>query len=641
MSSQKEWRKPSSLDCGIPEQFDFNPMQKKVDKYNHLSCNMVVASPTASGKSMVVVMRAFKHLFYRKRPKKLVYIAPMKSLVEEKKAEWSDSDHPFSDLEIAIVTGDYVGTEEYDAKKLKSADVIVITPESFSSRLRNNSSTANSWMNDIGIIAIDEFHLIGVGDRGATLEAALMEFTYIYPDVEILALSATMPNVEDLSTWLAQLNNHETILVKSKYRPVKLNVHIVPMYSYQNMLDSKRQVINKIRKDHSGSQILHFVTAKTFGNELEQYFMEKGISTAFHNADKSKQERESIERKFKKGIVTDLIATQTLVAGVNLPARIVIVTSIRNGGGDLHPADIMQAMGRAGRPKYDTEGDAYVLIPGKDQNEIDYYTQYVTKGIPISSVLGEPRLIGLHFLGAIALGHIKHRKDFYRWYRRSLYYWQNQHKLKNLDEKLDSILLDLEKRSMCVEEEGRIRLKARGKISSQMSVDPYYLYDLCANFRKYFALLNPDDLQLAWALSHCEPFYSYEHRDLLRMMWAEEKGAFRDGYKSAGVAYHRMIIGEKVPYFLFSTQQQIFQDIERIQTTLKRLNSESERWNKEDEIKGLHNRVKYGLPPIPAKLMAEGATKAQALKLAKNGITSMSQRQDPMYRKVFREIIGR
>jgi replicative superfamily II helicase len=171
--------------------YDLNPAQQLVVPHLDEEKNLLISFPTSAGKTLTINMVAYKYLYGNPR-KRLMYVAPMKALVEEKKRDWTEESHPYNQFNLVIVTGDYVGTWE-DEKTVAEADIIVITPESLASRLRNIEAAKSKLLENIGLLVIDEVHLLDEEGRGATLEAALLEFTTENPNVPILALSATVP----------------------------------------------------------------------------------------------------------------------------------------------------------------------------------------------------------------------------------------------------------------------------------------------------------------------------------------------------------------------------------------------------------------------------------------------------------------
>lgn len=628
---------------GLPPGCALNEMQLQVHEYAPWRANLMVMAQTSAGKTACISLRAHRYLYPKKGipQKKLVYIAPMKALVEEKKRDWTDPKHPYSKFNLAIITGDYVGTQDKDEKLLKDAQIVVITPESFASRLRNRTSKSTCWFNDIGLICVDEIHLLGADTRGATLEAALMEYSAAYPNCEVLGLSASMPNVRELTEWIASLNKLDTYMVESYYRPVKLTKHYVHIGagSREEVEEEKISNILSYHDQFPDKQFLVVVFNKFFGRKVEAEIRKHKIPVEFHNADKNKQERFNIEQRFLARDLRDLrtvVCTQTLIVGVNAPAWGVIVTGIRAGGGDIRAFDLNQAAGRAGRPQFDTEGNAWFLIDTRDRAEFDNHVARIENGEPIESQLNTPANIALHFLGAISLERISSHEDFYTWYKRSFHHYQKELNDDTIQRLLDGILTDMKTRGMVREQDGVLSLRRRGLLSSQMSIDPYYLYDLIRNFNTYFALARPTDAHLAQALGSCGPFYKMGvSRQLRDDIDREVAAVTNERFWEAAFVYYRLLKGEQVPAYLGSIGYQLKQDIDRIGLCLLRACKETERWEAEDKIIAIAARVQHGVDWGIGRLMGEGATKYQATKLHADGISSMTLAKDPRYAAKF------
>src|SRR5690606_11794130 len=148
-----------------------------------------------------------KHL---ERGKRLAYIGIMRALAQEKYDDWQEEGHPWKDLPKSVISGDYRSTEA-KLREINEADVICITPESLASRLRHVTADKHTWIREIGLLAIDEIHLIAAQGRGTHMEAALMEFTLVNPGAQLIGLSATVPNVGDVAGWMSTLNGKETV----------------------------------------------------------------------------------------------------------------------------------------------------------------------------------------------------------------------------------------------------------------------------------------------------------------------------------------------------------------------------------------------------------------------------------------------
>lgn len=178
--------------------------------------NLVIATPTASGKTLIAVLAA---LATHERKQKTVYLAPLKALASEKVRDFAS--YPFSS---ALSIGDYDENDEVLAR----SDVIVTTPEKLDSLLRHHAS----WLTNVGCVVIDEAHLLGDSHRGPTLEIVVTILRHALPSAQIVALSATIQNAPELASWL------DAALVTDTWRPVELRERI---YSGGEFVDKKKK----------------------------------------------------------------------------------------------------------------------------------------------------------------------------------------------------------------------------------------------------------------------------------------------------------------------------------------------------------------------------------------------------------------
>ncbi len=344
----------------------FNPVQSALFSHYDQDTNFCVAASTASGKTVCCEMLLSQEI--RNKHGKGIYVSPLKALAQEKIDDWLDDLHHFSDLNISICTGDYVLTQARQ-KELAKADLIIMTSEMLSSRIRNYKSEKSDFLKQVCHITVDESHLLTVPGRGDHLEVALMKVTELNPNVNISFLSATMPNVQEICGWLSRLNNKDTYLIESTYRPTKLNIHYEKYFdgsrNYDDTEGEKVATAMQIVNYYKNDRFLIFVHTKRTGELVRLALKNYGINAEFHNANLTKEKRNQIESSFKKSIADGgarvIIATSTLSWGVNLSARRVIVLGVHSGMREIEDFNISQMIGRSGRPQYDPAGDAYVL----------------------------------------------------------------------------------------------------------------------------------------------------------------------------------------------------------------------------------------------------------------------------------------
>ncbi|MHA2357825.1 MAG: DEAD/DEAH box helicase, partial [Candidatus Heimdallarchaeaceae archaeon] len=435
----------------------YPPQIEAVKKGLFKNNNLVAAIPTASGKTLIALLACIKNA--EETGLKTLYLSPLRALAYEKYLEF----RTYLDLlgkRTILLTGDY-DTEDVNARY---ADVIIATNEKIDSAIRHQAK----WVNQIGLIITDEVHLINDSSRGPTLEVVLAQLRKIC-DAQILALSATIRNADEIARWL------EAELVSSDWRPVKLNEGV--LYGNQilykgnrsvsipaNYKNSFTNIIQYILKQ--GSQALIFATtrsmaestarnlaprtkkvlSKTEIKELntasqeilttgEQTKQSKGLAdlvrqgVSYHHAGLSSAQRRIVERNFKAGHIKMLSATPTLAAGVNLPARYVIIKSIYRydvtlGSYPIPVLEFKQQSGRAGRPQYDKEGDAIVIAKNEydADNLYNMYIEAETEDIE-SKIAAEPALRRI-VLGQIATENTQTLEELNEFLEQTFYGYQ-------------------------------------------------------------------------------------------------------------------------------------------------------------------------------------------------------------------------
>ena len=189
---------------GIAELF---PPQAMALPHSLRGENLMLAIPTASGKSLVAHITLAHRLSNDLSGMRGVYIVPLKALASEKYNELREICSGL-DLKVGLAIGDRSG----ESNLVEDSDILVCTSEKLDSMLRSNQSL----MDDIGIVVADEFHLIHDPNRGPTLEILLSRIRHNRPEAQILGLSATVENAEQISEWLGAK------LVRSDWRPVAL-----------------------------------------------------------------------------------------------------------------------------------------------------------------------------------------------------------------------------------------------------------------------------------------------------------------------------------------------------------------------------------------------------------------------------------
>ena len=196
---------PKLYDILSSEIKELRPSQKKAVKAGLLEGKSVlVCTPTASGKTLIAEIAAMKAILEKK--KKAVYIVPLKALATEKYREFKRKYDKVA--KIALSIGNLDGSDPY----LSDYDIVITTSEKLDSLLRHHSP----WLINVGVVIIDEIHLLNDPTRGPTLEILITLLRRVLKDLQIIGLSATIGNPEELAEWLGAR------LVEDSWRPVKL-----------------------------------------------------------------------------------------------------------------------------------------------------------------------------------------------------------------------------------------------------------------------------------------------------------------------------------------------------------------------------------------------------------------------------------
>ncbi|MFX1482018.1 MAG: DEAD/DEAH box helicase [Promethearchaeota archaeon] len=471
--------------------------------------NLVLAIPTSSGKTLVAEICMLKAILDGRG--KALYLVPLKSLAREKYLDFKKYE------ELGIITAMSVGDYDSPGRSLSDADIVVVTTERADSLVRNRTE----WINDVGIVIADEVHLINDMKRGPTLEMVLAKLVQIIEDIQIIALSATISNADQIADWL----NAE--LVKSNWRPVPLSegVYLDGSISFLKGGLIKPRIIKRERKDevadiicdtlNDKGQVLVFVSsrrstiavAKKIAPSLRRYItqdevllLSKGAKkiasspsapeasktlarlitngVAFHHAGLDNKERGLVEDYFKDNLLKVIVATPTLAAGVNLPARRVLIRDYRrfdqNQGSYAIPVlEYKQMAGRAGRPKYDDYGEAILFARTEPEHDflIDNYT--LSEPEEITSKLASPRAVRAHLLASIAAEMTQTREEVDTLISGTFFSHQNGS--NEIDHHISNALAFLESGGLIETSQGSAVFSATslGKRASRLYIDPY------------------------------------------------------------------------------------------------------------------------------------------------------------------------
>ncbi|KAI9314045.1 Sec63 Brl domain-containing protein [Dichotomocladium elegans] len=480
----------------------FNPVQTQIfhTLYNS-DHNALVGAPTGSGKTVaaeLVLWRAFRQY----PSSKVVYIAPMKALVKERVSDWTKRLTGPMNKKLVELTGDVTP----DLKTIESADIIITTPEKWDGISR--SWQTRSYVREVSCVIIDEIHLLG-GDRGPILEVIVSRMNYIGSQLErkvrIVGLSTALANANDLADWLG-IKKVGLFNFRHSVRPVPLEIYIdgFPGKHYCPRMATMNKPTYAAIKTHSPTQpVIVFVSSRRQTRltaqdliaycgmednprqwlhmddaELEMLLesvhdeslkMSLAFGIGLHHAGLTEDDRRIVEDLYLRLKIQILIATSTLAWGVNLPAHLVVLkgTEFYNykvGRYVDYPiTDVLQMMGRAGRPQFDNTGIARVFVQDSKKN---FFKKFLHEPFPVESSLH--KFMDDHINAEIVGGTIKTKQDaidyltwtyFYRRLQQNpTYYGLDDMTQRGLDTYLSNMINDVTDRlakSGCVEvEEG-------------------------------------------------------------------------------------------------------------------------------------------------------------------------------------------
>lgn len=606
----------------------FNPVQSRVFDIYDKGDNCLIAAPTASGKTVCAELYLSHEI--RKRGGKGLYLAPLRALSQEKYDDWTDSSHHFSDLKVSICTGDYRLTAQRK-EELEAANMIIMTSELLNSRARNYRLENNKFLKEVNTLCIDEAHLISSPDRGSHLESGIMKFIDINPNARIVLLSATMPNVEQLAGWISKLTKRSTNVIQSIYRPCPLNVHWEKYYSTGSYSTDERAKVDAaidIIRRHPKDKFLFFVHTKRTGKEMLDALKDRGITCEYHNADLTKEKRKAIEKKFKEGDLRAIVATSTLSTGLNLPARRVVILGVHRGMSLVESSEVQQGAGRAGRPKYDPCGDAYVLLPMR--NYADLRTKMMTP-VPIQSQMNG-KALAFHLVSEIHHRDIENTKDVHSWYQNTFAHHQN----KVLDDGvIDEVITRLSKCGAIREKDGNYEATNVGTISSLFYYSPYDVADIAKNFSSLFKSgKEENDLSAVMALANTDAhrggIVSNAEREEVEEFRRSLRNTYADGAVKVGACYHNLMNGKKSE-ILGGLMRTLGADFDRLYEILIATDGMVGKWGKKDYFNTMKLRMQYGVAPEFIDLVrVRGIGKVRAERLWDFGIRSASDVKDPL-----------
>lgn len=447
-----------------------NRIQSKMcDVALRTSENLLLCAPTGAGKTNVACLTMLNILGQFKKLKgendedeidrfdlssfKIVYIAPMKALVQEVVANFSSRLAAYG-----VVVRELSGDSSLTRQQIAETQLLVTTPEKWDIVTRQGEG--RSYTQLVKLVIIDEIHLLH-DDRGPVLESivsrVIRQVETTAEPIRLVGLSATLPNYADVATFLRVKPEKGLFFFDHSYRPVPLQMQYIGIternafkrFQLQNEICYEKA---KVQRENN-NQMLIFVhsraetgkTAKALRDialerDERSYFVRDGGATseilreeaadvqnsdlkevlqhgfAIHHAGMARADRELVEDLFEKRHIAVLCTTATLAWGVNLPAHAVIIkgTQIydpsKGRWAELSPLDVLQMLGRAGRPQYDQEGEGIILT---QHSELQYYLSLTNLQLPVESQL--IKTLPDHLNAEVVLGTVQNLEEAAEW----------------------------------------------------------------------------------------------------------------------------------------------------------------------------------------------------------------------------------
>ncbi|MFB6111640.1 MAG: ATP-dependent DNA helicase [Halobacteriaceae archaeon] len=467
--------------------------------------SLVASVPTASGKTLIAILSM---LSAAQHGGTALYVVPLRALASEKATEFEKLER--FGLSVGVATGDY----ESDGRELADRDIVVATSEKVDSLLRNGAP----WLDDLAIVVADEIHLVDDRDRGPTLEVTMAKLRRVNPGLQVVALSATVANADEVAEWL------DATLIDSEWRPIELQagvhygqaLHMDDGSTAELPVRSGEDATNAIVRDtlDEGGSALVFVNsrrnaeaaAKRQGNvvkptldgkqrerlaELAEEIRAVGDTAtsedlaacvehgaAFHHAGLAGEHRSLIEDAFRERLIKVVCATPTLAAGVNTPARRVIVRDWQRydaTAGGMAPLDVLevhQMFGRAGRPGLDPYGEAFLIASSHDQLE-ELFDRYIyAEPEPIRSKLAAEPALRTHVLATVAMGFVTSREGLLGFLDETLYAVQTE-ATQHLKDVVDTVVEYLVRNDFLErDDDGGLSATRIGRLVSELYIDP-------------------------------------------------------------------------------------------------------------------------------------------------------------------------
>ncbi len=459
---------PEWAQAGFKGMKSLNRLQSKVcDTALFSAENMLVCAPTGAGKTNVAMLTMLHEIGLHRRSDgtidtsafKMIYVAPMKALVAEMVGNFSKRLEPYG-VQVRELTGDI----SLSKAEIEETQLIIVTPEKWDIITRKSGERAYTQL--VRLVIMDEIHLLH-DSRGPVLEClvarTLRQIESTQEMVRLVGLSATLPNYEDVATFLRVNTEKGLFYFDNSYRPCPLaqqyigitvkkplqRFQLMNEICYEKVMDSagKHQVLIFVHSRKETAKTAKFIKDEAMRNETLMTILKddsasreileteaEAVKSAdlkailpfglgIHHAGMTRADRTLVEDLFADGHIQVLVSTATLAWGVNLPAHTVIIKGtqiynpVKSAWTELSPLDVMQMFGRAGRPQFDTFGEGIIIT---SHNELQFYLSLFNMQLPVES-----QLIGTlanNLNAEVVLGSIQSIDDAAAWLGYTYFY---------------------------------------------------------------------------------------------------------------------------------------------------------------------------------------------------------------------------
>jgi len=470
--------------------------------------SMLLAMPTASGKTLLAELAMLKAALKGLRS---LYIVPLRALATEK----YDSFKRFRDLgvSIGISTGDFDKRDE----RLGKNQIIIATSEKADSLMRNGAS----WVQDLAVLVVDEIHLLNDVGRGPTLEMTITKLRHCNPALQVIGLSATVANGREIAQWLG------AEMVSSDWRPIRLREGIIcnktmvfpdgqapfsdgkatdeALALVKDTLSQSAQILifenSRKNAEAAALKLCGLIPEDSATKGLAASILATGESetakrlascvsrgVAFHHAGLLSEQRQIVEQGFRDNRIKIIASTPTLAAGLNLPARRVLIKNYKRyeygrGMAPISVIEYRQMAGRAGRPGLDPHGESFLLA--KNVSEMQNLMERYINGEPeeIWSKLASESALRTHLLATFAAGFARNEKEL-KAFIATTFYAQQQDPW-HLDVTLEAVLDFLLDNGMIQESgDGDLHPTRLGSLVSKLYIDPLSAVIMLENLKK-------------------------------------------------------------------------------------------------------------------------------------------------------------